>query len=96
MGDELVYGHNNTSLGVYLIVCSFSRIIVDSPLRTMTCLNIGVWALISNRYGFYSVEHALSSTREFLVTLMPFLLLLQQRTCLVRLVFIAVCRVYIW
>lgn len=41
--DAIIYGYNNTSLGIGLILCLFSRKIVASLLGSMTCLASGSW-----------------------------------------------------
>lgn len=85
----LIYWYNNKSLGVYLILCSFSRaVVVGSPQRT--------YDLSGHRflYVFQFVDNSLDVIRKWLVILMTFMPLLHRWACLVRPIIMVAYRVH--
>lgn len=71
---RLIYGYDNISLRVDLILCPFGRVIVVGfPLAPMTCLDIGYQSYNGAIYGFHLVEEILNPIREWLVAPMMFI-----------------------
>lgn len=86
--EALIYGYNNKSLRVNLILCPFSKIIVLGPSGPLLHLAIDSWPNNGTKNGSHLVEKDLNPCRKWLFIPMMFLLLLHEWGCLVRSVII--------
>ena len=90
-----IYGCNNKSLGVGLMLCPFSRItVVGSLVGFITCLDIDSSSSNAAKYGFHFIHSTLNPIRKQFVTSMTFMPLLHHWACLARLVIILAHRIH--
>ena len=68
LGNALIYGYNEKRLGFDSILCPFNSIrVVVSLVGSMSCLSLGSWPNIRDRYGVHLVEQGFIPIRKRLV-----------------------------
>lgn len=96
MKDALMYGYNDKSLEVALILCTFSGVVLIVHSRVYDLPSY--FFLLNNdvRHGFQPVDKAVNAIRKEMITPMTYMSLLHQWACIARLVIIVTHRVHRW